>query len=200
LILNVCDQRSWRGYNGAVPQLRRYYGQNHLHFLTTGTYRRARVFDSERFKRRFIATLGKLRSELDFLIVGYVLMPEHIHLLLWPGERANPSQIMQKLEGRTARFILKALRENRENSWCQRMLGRFTLPSTVHDEAHFRVWQRRFYDMNIWTEKKILEKLNYMHNNPVQRSLVKEPGEWPWSSWRFYYLEDASLLAMDRVP
>ena len=56
-----------------------------------------------------------------------------------------------------------------------------------------------FYDLNIWSEKKRLEKLTYMHNNPVKRGLAKEPGDWPWSSWRFYYREDASLLAMDRV-
>ena len=54
--------------------------------------------------------------------------------------------------------------------------------------------------MNIWTEKKRLEKLNYMHMNPVKRRLVQKPGDWPFSSWRFYYLGDASLLAMDRVP
>jgi len=57
----------------------------------------------------------------------------------------------------------------------------------------------RFYDLNIWSEKKRLEKLTYMHNNPVKRGLAKEPGDWPWSSWRFYYREDASLLAMDRA-
>jgi putative transposase len=54
--------------------------------------------------------------------------------------------------------------------------------------------------MNIWTPKKRDEKLNYMHNNPVKRGLVKEPGDWPWSSWRFYFLNDTSLLAMDAVP
>jgi putative transposase len=183
-----------------VAQPRRYYGANHLHYLTTSTYRRVRVFNSERWKRQFIATLGGLRAELGFRIVGYVLMPEHFHLLLWPSDSANPSQILQKLKGRTARFILETLRRNCEHAWCNKMLARLTLPATVHDEAHCRVWQRRFYDMNIWTEKKILEKLNYMHNNPVQRRLVKQPGGWPWSSWRFYYLEDASLLAMDRIP
>ena len=63
-----------------------------------------------------------------------------------------------------------------------------------------RVWQRRGYDMNIWTPKKRDEKLNYMHNNPVKRGLVKHPGDWPWSSWRFYFRNDASLLAMDTLP
>jgi REP-associated tyrosine transposase len=182
-----------------VPQLQRHYGENHLHYLTTSTYRRARVFDSERFKRHFVAALAELRSELGFRILGYVLMPEHFHLLIWPSAEANPSQIMQKLKGRTARFILKTLRQNRQHAWCARMMSRFALPGTVHDEASCRVWQRRFYDMNVWSEKKRLEKLNYMHNNPVKRRLVNAPGEWPWSSWRYYYLQEASIIAMDRM-
>jgi len=53
--------------------------------------------------------------------------------------------------------------------------------------------------MNIWSEKKQLEKLDYMHNNPVTRRLVSSPSEWPWSSWRFYFLQDASIMAMDRL-
>ena len=99
---------------------------------------------------------------------------------------------------RTARSILKTLRQERRHVWCARMLRRFSLPATVHDEASCRVWQRRFYDMNIWSEKKQLEKLDYMHNNPVERRLVGSPGDWPWSSWRDYFLEDESLITMDR--
>jgi hypothetical protein len=48
-------------------------------------------------------------------------------------------------------------------------------------------------------EKKQREKLDYMHNNPVMRKLVSTPGEWPWSSWRYYFLEDASMIAMDHL-
>jgi hypothetical protein len=54
--------------------------------------------------------------------------------------------------------------------------------------------------MNVWSEKKIQEKLNYMHNNPVKRGLVAQPGDWPWSSWRYHYLDDSTVLAMDRLP
>src|SRR5690242_14870238 len=174
-----------------MPNPPRYYGENDLHYLTSSTYRRTQVFNSERFKREFVAALVDLRAELRFRLLGYVLMPEHFHMLIWPSEAANPSQLMQRLKGRTARSILKTLRENRRQAWCARMLARFSLPSTVHDEANCRVWQRRFYDMNIWSERKQLEKLHYMHNNPVTRKLVSSPGEWPWSSWRFYFLQDA---------
>jgi putative transposase len=183
-----------------VPRQEHYYGLNHLHFLTTSTYRRARVFDSERFRRHFVKTLADLRVELGFHVVGYVLMPEHFHLLIWPWEQAHPSQIMQRLKEHTAQFILKNLRRNRQYAWCAKMLTRLKLPPTVHDEAHYRVWQRRFYDPNVWSDKKRLEKLNYMHNNRVKRGLVSQPSDWPWSSWRFYFLNDASMLAMDRVP
>ena len=183
-----------------MPRQQHYYGLNHLHYLTTSTYRRARVFDSERFKRKFTSVLDDLRGELGFRVIGYVLMPEHCHLLLWPSELANPSQIMQRLEERVAKFILSNLRAHPDFPWCVRMLRRLQLPPSVHDQAHYRVWQRKFYDMNIWSEKKRLEKLTYMHHNPVKRGLVKEPGDWPWSSWRFYYLEDASVLRMDYMP
>jgi hypothetical protein len=84
--------------------------------------------------------------------------------------------------------------------WCERVLKRFELPPTVHDHARYRVWNRRGYDMNVWSEKKIHEKLNYMHNNPVKRGLVAQPGDWPWSSWRYHCLKDSSVLTMDRAP
>ncbi|MGA2987397.1 MAG: hypothetical protein ABSG32_26675 [Terriglobia bacterium] len=54
--------------------------------------------------------------------------------------------------------------------------------------------------MNIWSEKKRNQKIDYMHNNPIKRGLVAHPGDWPWWSWRFYYPEDSSILAMDRLP
>jgi hypothetical protein len=61
------------------------------------------------------------------------------------------------------------------------MLSRFELPPTVHHHAHYRVWNRCGHDMNVWSEKKIREKLDYMHNNPEARGLVAQLGDWPWS-------------------
>jgi REP-associated tyrosine transposase len=79
------------------------------------------------------------------------------------------------------------------------MLAKVTLPPTVHLHGPHRVWQRRFYDFNVWSEKKRLEKLNYMHGNPVERRLVDSPEKWGYSSFRFYELSDASLLSMNRL-
>jgi len=59
------------------------------------------------------------------------------------------------------------------------------------------VWQPRFYDFNVWTERKRIEELRYMHRNPVRRGLVKEPEQWQWSSFRYYKYGEASLVAIN---
>ena len=135
-----------------MPRQRHYYGGNHLHYLTANIYRRARIFDSDRFRRKFTQTLADLRAELGFRVIGYVLMPEPCHLLIGPCDLANPSQIIQKLAERTANFIVRNLRRNSGLPWCQRMLHRLELPPTVHHHARYRVWQRGGYDLNIWSE------------------------------------------------
>jgi hypothetical protein len=81
-----------------------------------------------------------------------------------------------------------------------RLLAALTLPPTVHLHGPYRVWQRRFDDLNVGSEKKRREKLNYMHGNPVQRGMVTSPDQGPWSSFRFYFLGDDSVLPMDRLP
>ncbi len=100
----------------------------------------------------------------------------------WPEPAATMSLILQRLKDRTARRILAALRKHPENSCCRKMRARCRLPPSVPDESHDRVWQRRFYPFNVDSEKKRLEKLDDMHNNPVQRGLVSSPHQWPWSS------------------
>jgi putative transposase len=158
-----------------VSRQHHHYEGNHLHFLTASTYHRASLFDAEPFRRIFIRTLDQLRTELEFRLLGYVLMPEHFHLLIWPQQRANPSRSVASLKERTAKSILKILKHDSQSEWCQKMLEAVRLPATVHDEATYRVWQRRFYDFNVWSEKKRLEKLDYMHANPVTRQLVVSP-------------------------
>ncbi len=127
-------------------------------------------------------------------------MPDNFHLLLWPQPAETTSRIVQQLKQRTAARILDILQKNSSSRWCQQMLARLRLPETVHDQAKFRVWQRRFYPFGIYTERKRTEKLNYMHSNPVKRGLVNSPEQWPWSSFRFYHLNDGSILKMDPLP
>lgn len=60
-------------------------------------------------------------------------------------------------------------------------------------------WRRRFFDFNVWSAKKVLEKLEYMQENPVKRELVVRAQDWPWSSWSFYAKRGGGLMAIDSL-
>jgi len=158
-------------------RLHRYYGAGYLHFITTSCYQRRPILGNPQTRDLFLEMLEQVRRSYHFVVVGYVVMPEHVHLLLSEPERGNPSVVVQALKQRLARALLRNLRSNAD-------LRRDTLWSTVVEEGH--IWQRRFYDFVVFTEKKRIEKLRYMHRNPVKRGLVLDPQQWPWSSYRHY--------------
>jgi hypothetical protein len=65
------------------------------------------------------------------------------------------------------------------------------------EEPKRAFWQARFYDFNVWTTKKRVEKLRYMHRNPVKRRLVDSPEQWRWSSYRHYWLDQAGPVQVN---
>jgi REP element-mobilizing transposase RayT len=74
--------------------------------------------------------------------------------------------------------------------------GQLVLLFPAEEGTLRRFWQRRYYDFNVYSRDKVLEKLHYMHANPVREKLVKHPGDWPWSSWSYYY-RGAGLIVID---
>ena len=147
------------------------------------------MLGTARARDRFVKILDEVRRRHEFRLVGYVVMPEHVHLLLTEPAKKNPSTILQVLKQKVARALLKKRRRVTN--------GQLSLPfdGSTREEAHF--WQRRFYDFNVWGEKKLKEKLEYMHANPVQRKLVEHPRDWPWSSWAHYAGKGESRIRID---
>jgi len=78
--------------------LKRIYGQGHLHFITFSCYQRLPLLRTVRASNIFVQELGKLRDEMAFRLIGYVVMPEHVHLLLSEPPRETPSAVLQKLK------------------------------------------------------------------------------------------------------
>ncbi len=167
--------------------LRRRYGQGHLHFITCSCYRRLPLLASARSRNHFVKILGEVRDRLGFALVGYVVMPEHIHLLIGEPPKGTPSTVLQILKQRVSR----RLRRKRTSS------AQLSLRFGGVDHALPHFWQPRFYDFNVWSQKKKVEKLQYMHMNPVKRKLVAHPRDWPWSSFSFYAAGNPGLLQMD---
>lgn len=158
-------------------RLHRYYGAGYSHFITTSCYRRLPLLGSPRSRDLFLRVLESVRRRYHFVVVGYVVMPEHVHLLITEPRRGNPSVVMKALKQGFARRLLGRLR--RRNNLKQLSLW--------HAPVEFgRIWQPRFYDFVVFSEKKRVEKLRYMHRNPVKRGLVLEPEQWIWSSSRYY--------------
>jgi putative transposase len=176
--------------------LRRFYGRHNLHFITCSCYRRISGLSDPEHRNILVRQLEKVRTRYGFALIGYVVMPEHIHLLMSEPRLGDPSIVMQVLKQTVSWQILKKLRSARAGSSHCRLLERLRVSPLT---AGARFWQRRFYDFNVWSEKKIWQKLEYMHLNPVKRGLVKHPGHWPWSSFRFYAFGDAKMLGMDRL-
>ena len=170
-------------------RLKRIFGLGHLHFITFSCYRRLPLLKTVRARDIFVKELGKIRDEMGFHLVGYVVMPEHVHLLISEPPRSTPSVALQKLKLRTARKLRKRRRP--------RVTAQRLLPFAASREPLPAFWQARFYDFNVYSQRKRLEKLNYMHANPVKRGLVEHPRDWPHSSWLFYQGTESALLRLD---
>jgi putative transposase len=157
--------------------LHRYYGAGYSHFITTSCFQRRPLFGTPRSRDLFLEVMEHIRERHHFVIVGYVVMPEHVHLLFTEPERGNPSLVLAALKQTFAHRLLRELRAK---------TGAQTDPLFSTPVALGHVWQRRFYDFVVFSEKKRVEKLRYMHRNPVLRGLVQKPEHWLWSSFRHY--------------
>ena len=179
-------------------KLKRYYGAGHLHFITCSCYRRQPLLGTALHRDLFLTVLEQVRRRYQFVVAGYVVMPEHIHLLISEPQDKNPSAVMQALKLGFARRVLARVKRRRNPA-----------QASLFDHCPRHIWQRRFYDFNVWTERKRIEKLRYIHRNPVKRGLVESPELWRWSSFRAYVsresgpvrVNDGSVLSMKvRVP
>jgi putative transposase len=141
-----------------VPNsLGRYQQAGDLHFVTFSCYRRRQHLASAAARQLFERSLETMRVRYAFSVLGYVVMPEHVHLLLSEPKEGLLAKVLQALKLSVA---------------------------VQRTERPF--WQARYYDFNVFTDRKRIEKLRYMHRNPVTRGLVPKPESWAWSSFRHY--------------
>jgi putative transposase len=147
-------------YDASMPShLKRYQTEGHYHFLTFSCYRRFPYLGDERSRTVFLDMLETLRQRHRLFVFGYVLMPEHVHLLLSEPSLERLDNTLRALKGQTSK-LLKGSRP--------------------------QFWQSRYYDFNVFTQAKFVEKLRYIHRNPVTRGLVGKPEDFPWSSFRHW--------------
>jgi putative transposase len=135
-------------------RLKRYQRTGDFHFLTFSCHDRFPYLANPAARELFERMLEQTRKRYVFYVFGYVVMPEHVHLLVSEPARATLGRAIQALK---------------------------TSVSKQSNQKPF--WLPRYYDFNVHSEDKRVEKLRYMHRNPVTRGLVAKPEDWPWSSF-----------------
>jgi putative transposase len=180
--------------------LRRYDEPGHTHFWTISCYRRLQFFHDDGMKQVVIKALRTLQTKIGVCLIGYVIMPEHLHVLVYPHRRGEDKpvpigevlQTFKEYVGRQGKECLRDVWRQQGRLWSdplnQWASGQFDKQEILHT---------RGYDRNILTRREFDEKLNYCHKNPITRGLVAAADEWRWSSYRFYEHADRSVLAMD---
>jgi putative transposase len=159
----------------AMPYgLKRYQESKQSHFVTFSCYNRLPYLGDERLRDLFVACLERTRRKYGFKVYGYVVMPEHVHLLVSEPERELLATVIQALKISLAR--------------------RAKINGRERDSAF---WQKRYYDHNVRTHKSFVDKLRYIHRNPVKRGLVDKPEDWKWSSFRHYATADVGPVEIE---
>lgn len=174
--------------------MQRYHIQGHIYYITTVVYDRRPLFTHPPYVLALLDSLNYYRFVYRFKIVGYVIMPDHIHVLVWPQAGPQIAEFMRDFKKYTAvRIVRQAEVEEREGD-----LEAFKQAGNQTGRSANKVWQDGYWDKNVFTDPFLRQKLNYIHRNPLRAGLVVQPEDYPYSSYRNYVFGDESLFAIDR--
>ncbi|HUW58379.1 MAG TPA: transposase [Planctomycetota bacterium] len=156
-----------------MPERRIYDENGHAHFVTFSCYKRRRLLDRDEAKQIVLDVLGTQLARRQGRCLGFVVMPDHVHALVWFPEPGQVSEFMRQWKAQSSRAIKRLFRT---------ILRQYA----GHIDSREPVWQARYYGFNVISKHKALEKLRYMHTNPVRAGLVESTAQWEHSSARFY--------------
>ncbi|MGI9166371.1 MAG: REP-associated tyrosine transposase [Pyrinomonadaceae bacterium] len=157
-----------------------------LHFVTGNVINRIPVCSQDSCCHGFFDILADLRDEWPCKLIAYVLMPDHIHLIVNPCD-GDIKGFMGALKSRTAKRLVEITADNR-----------FVREFPDADGSAPQVWQESFKAQPLWSAWMIWQKINYIHNNPVNAGLVTSAKNYRWSSFRAFYLNSTEPLAIDQ--
>ena len=156
-----------------LPRRRVCDGDAHAHFVTFSCYKRRRLLDDDRSKAIVVDFLSRQLGREQGVCIGFVVMPDHVHALVWFGEDGRLSQFMCQWKRRSSMALKDLYRTVLSNYGAGIGSGQ-------------PMWQAKYYGLNVFSDEKMNEKLEYMHNNPVRAGLAGSPEDWGFSSARWY--------------
>ena len=180
--------------------LHRYHESGQSHFITFSCYHRKPKFADNGLYDLFPVRLEAMRRQFQMRIYGYVVMPEHVHLLVSEPEQGTLAEAMHYLKlsfSKRAKSLTGAqvsvqTKDANPSAGSGQALG--------HPQQNFEYepfWQKRYYDRNVRSVREFGIKLRYLHRNPVKRGLVRDPGDWKWSSFRHYAFREMGVVEIE---
>lgn len=167
----------------------------HLQFVTARTSRRIRLFLHDALCRAFLAALSQLRRDHPFQLFAYVLMPDHVHLLVRPFD-GRISGLMQKIKSLSARRLIESLKASGNSG----LLAALKKSSPGRKQHVYQTWQDGFHAVPLWSAWMIRKKIDYMHANPLRKGLVKSARDYPWSSFTTFHGLGRGKISLDPIP
>jgi len=162
------------------PKRKSFDIEGHVHELTFTCYHRERFLEDPWIRDTFLDSLRLARKRHGFLVWAYVVMPEHVHLLVAP-RGGLVRDILRSVKQPASQRVIARLR-NEGSPLLQRMES-----GAKRGNSPYSFWQAGGgYDRNLYSSKVIWASIDYIHQNPVRRGLLEKAEDWPWSSCRFY--------------
>jgi putative transposase len=191
--VKVYDPNTGKSYY--QKRRKRFDEPGHARELTLGCYHGLPLLGSDRSRMWFLEALESARRQGAFELWAYVIMPEHVHLLIYPKPGVKVGEIIGKVKENTARTAVAYIRTHWPH-WLSRI--------TVHEGTHtrHRFWQPGGgFDRNVVDPAAVHPMIHYIHANPVRRGLVAKPEDWHWSSARWYAgIRPVPIEIDDTVP
>jgi len=165
-----------------MTRLKHYDNLGTVRFITFSCYKRFKYFTNEKHIRIFLNHLKILGDNYEIKILGFVIMPDHVHLVLLPPIEMKLGKLIGQLKVRTAKDIISS-----------------GIVDIRRPNGKPAVWQKRCYDHNCRTREIVIEKIKYCHKNPVNGNLVSKEKDWIWSSYNWYRGEGETVMEIDGV-
>jgi putative transposase len=161
-------------------------------FVTFDCHHQLPLLASDETALIFLRELQVAKTKYALKLFAFVIMPEHVHLVVHPQKKIELGRVIGELKSLSGRRISDHLR-----SVNSPLLE--SLEVLRNRTSKLAIWLRRCYDHNCRTQETVLEKINYVHNNPVKAGLVDDPEEWPWSSYRWYQGKENKVIEIDTL-
>ena len=167
---------------------RSHPNQGPVFYITTVVQGRLPIFVRPTYIIPLFDSLIYYRSSYNFKLLGYVCMPDHLHLLIWPQQAADLDAILRDFKGFTAKRMVRQAEAEKDDE----LLAKFTTAG-----GH-KVWQASFWEQDVYSAKYLRDRLVYLHRNPVRAGLVDKPEDYAYSSYRAYLTGAEWLIEVDR--